>query len=262
MIPQKRISNRDQFDIIIVPSEGMAIQLQSESFIKRVNYIKKMHKKGSLIASVCTGAFLLASAGLLDGKVATTHWAMEKLFKREFPKVKLDTNLILADAGKILTSGGVSADSDLAMELITKFCGNELAYQSSRCTLVSQKKRTQKQFKTYFFEKDHRDKEVLQCQRHIKENLSSNLSVELIAKKFSFSTRNLNRRFQAALGVSVLRYIQHTKVEEAKLMLVRENVSFDEITHRLGYENVSFFRKLFKNLVGLTPKEYEKNFYA
>ncbi len=262
ILPHRKISNRDRFDIIIVPSEGMSIDLDTESFIQRSKYLKRMHDRGAMIASVCTGAFLLAKAGLLDGKIATTHWAIEKNFKKNFPHVKLDTNLILADAGQVITSGGVSADSDLAMELIKRYYGKEMAYQSAKCTLVSLEQRTQKQYKTYIFEQDHDDKEVLRCQNYIKKNINSELSVKHIAEKFSFSERNLNRRFNTAAGMSVLRYIQYIKIEEAKLMIMREECSFDEISFRLGYENTSFFRKLFKNIVGLTPKEYEKNFVS
>jgi len=259
--PHCKIQSDDQYDLVIVPSEGMNINPQSQSFQSRVDYLKKMHDNGTVIASVCTGAFLVAATGLLDNKVATTHWAAAREFKRLFPKVKLNTDLLVADNHEIITAGGVSADQDLCMQLISRFCGHDVAIQTARCTLVDLSAREQTQFKTFVVEKNHDDQEILKCQTYIENNLGENISISKLSEKFSISQRTLNRRFKQATSHSVISYVQQLRVEKAKFILERENISFDQLAHDLGYENASFFRKLFKQHVGLSPKDYRRGFF-
>lgn len=261
IIPHRPISQNDEFDLIIIPSEGMNIQVNSPSFVRRTDYILSMHNKGAKIASICTGAFVLAATGLLDGKVATTHWAMGPLFKSLFPKVDLDTTLLIVDNEDILTSGGVSADQDLCMHLISKMCGREIALQTSRCTLVESTSRKQSPFRSFVINKQHGDSEVLTCQRLIETMLTKDISVDYLAKQVSLSRRTFDRRFKIATGYSANQYMQQLKVEKAKYILERERTSFDHLTFRLGYENTSYFRRLFKKFVGVSPKEYRRLFY-
>jgi len=259
--PHRKINNSDQYDLIIVPSEGININPESTAFSQRVDYLKNMHNKGAVIASICTGAFLLASTGLLKNKVATTHWALEYEFKRLFPEVDLNTNLLIADNDKVITAGGVSADQDLSMHLISRYCGQEVALQTARCTLTNVSTREQSPFKSFIINKNHGDQQIVACQTYIEKHLNDNFSVSELSEKFSMVTRTLNRRFKQATGYTVVNYIQQLKVEKAKQILEREKVSFDEIAHRLGYENVSYCRRLFKQYVGLSPKEYRQAFY-
>jgi len=259
--PHHTITNDDQYDLVIVPSEGMNINSNSRSFQQRVDYLKRMHDKGAVVASVCTGAFLVAATGLLHNKIATTHWAMAQEFTSLFPEVKLNTDLLIADNNEIVTAAGVSADQDLSMHIITRFCGQEVALQTARCTLVDLSIRDQTQFKTFVVEKNHSDQEILKCQMYIEDHLDKEISVALLSEKFAMGPRTLNRRFKQATSHSVISYVQQLKVEKAKYILERESISFDEVAHSLGYENVSFFRRLFKKNVGLSPKEYRRAFY-
>jgi transcriptional regulator GlxA family with amidase domain len=258
--PHCAFKDDDEYDLVIVPSEGMNISPQSDSFNKRVAYIKRMHNKGAVIASVCTGAFLVAATGLLDNKTATTHWALAKQFRQYFPLVELNTDLMIVEDANLITAGGVSADQDLSLHLITRFCGQEVALQSARCTLVDMSARQQAPFKSFVLEKKHGDPKVLVCQQYIENNLHKNLSIDLLAEHINMGKRTLNRRFKIATGESVIHYIQQLKVEKAKFILERNSSSFDDIANTLGYENVSFFRRLFKQWVGVTPKEYRRLF--
>ena len=259
--PHRKIQKRDRFDLVIVPSEGMRVDPSTPSFRKRVQYLNHMYEKGATIASVCTGAFLVAATGLLDGKVATTHWALAGEFTRLYPNVDLDTDLMIADNHRIVTAGGVSADQDLCMHLIDRLCGHEVALQTARCTLVSVASRQQQSFKTFVVEKNHGDREILACQYFIEQHLSDELTVNGLSQRFAMGTRTLNRRFKQATGFSVINYIQRLRVEKARHILEREYVAFEEVAHQLGYDNVSFFRRLFKQQVGLSPKEYRKAYY-
>ncbi len=259
--PHKSIDEADQYDIIIIPSEGMNINPNCESFLKRSEYVNRMHAKGAVIASICTGAFLVASTGLLDSKTATTHWALAQDFKSHYPDVDLNTDLLIADNDQVITAGGVSADQDLCMHLITRFCGHEIAIQTARCTLVNRTTRQQTQYKSFAVEKNHGFEDILECQNFIEKNLNQDMSLASIASALSIGQRTLSRRFKQATGHSLVNYIQQLRVERAKYILERENTSFDDIAHGLGYENVSFFRRLFKQFVGITPKEYKRAFY-
>lgn len=261
IIPHKKADRKDQYDIILIPSEGMNIDPANESFSKRVEYINEMHSKGAVIASICTGAFLIASTGLLNDKTATTHWAFEQIFKSYYPKVKIRTDLLIADNDQIITAGGVTADQDLCMHIISRFCGHEIAIQTARCTLIDRTSREQKPYRTFAVEKNHGDDQILKCQNYIDKNLIKDVSIEELSRIISTSDRTFIRRFKAATGHSLVNYIQQLKIEKSKYILERDNVSFDEISHDLGYENVSFFRRLFKKNVGITPKEYKRMFY-
>ena len=219
-----------------------------------------MTNKGSLVASACSGAFLLAEAGLLNDQTATTHWALSDQFQTMYPHVMLDTDLLIADNGNVITSGGVTADLDLTMHLIKRFCGEETALETSRCTLVDFTYADQREYKVFVANKGHGDEAILACQQYIEENRSKLLSVTELANRFGMSTRSFNRRFKAATGETALRYMQKIKLEEAKSIIEKENTSFEFVANQLGYENVSFLRRLFKSYTGLSPKEYRSRY--
>jgi len=261
LTPHLGIQASDKYDLLLIPSEGLQINNDAEQYQIRIEYIKEMFEKGTLIASACTGAFLLGEAGILNGKTATTHWAMAKQFKSDFPDVNLNTDLLIADSGNVITSGGVTADLDLSMYIIKKLCGPEIALQTTRCTLVSFSHKEQKEFKTFIAEKQHGDETILKCQNYIEKKLSIDLTISELAKKFGLSTRTFNRRFKSATDETAVQYIQKLKLEKAKWFLEQENSSFESIAIRLGYENISYFRRMFKKYTGLSPKEYRGRYF-
>jgi transcriptional regulator GlxA family with amidase domain len=247
-------------DLIVIPSQGFFFEPTSKVHNQRVDWLVNQHEKGTDIASVCAGAFTLASTGLLDGKEATTHWGMARQFKKAFPKVNLRTDLMVTDQGQLFCGGGVTADLNLSLYLINKYCGREVALQSSRCTLVDLEKITQLPFSVFNPEKNHNDKKVLDIQEWIEVNYSINFSLEALAEKVDLSLRQFNRRFKSATGETVIKYLQQVRVEIAKNDLIRTQKSFDDISLSAGYENVSFFRSIFKSSTGLSPAQYRNKF--
>jgi transcriptional regulator GlxA family with amidase domain len=179
----------------------------------------------------------LAATGLLDGKTATTHWGVAKIFKESFPKVNLRTDLMVVDEGRIFCGGGMTADLNLSLYLINKYCGREVA------------------------EKNHNDSKILKAQEWIERNFTQNISIEILAKKVEMSTRNFNRRFKTATGETVVKYLQQVRIEAAKKELEDVKLSFDAISVHVGYENVSFFRRIFKQATGLSPAKYREKFF-
>lgn len=258
--PHCSINDINEVDLILIPSRGMHFNKQDEEFYQQVNWLKKWYEKGTDLASVCTGAFTLAATGLLDGKTATTHWAVAKHFKAAYPTIKLRTDLMVTDEGRIFCSGGVTADLNLALYLINKYCGREVALQSSRCTLVDLDRLSQTAFSTFIPEKNHQDIDILNSQKWIEKNITQNFSVDELASMTGMSARNYNRRFKSATGETVTQYIQMVRVEAAKKQIENSKTTFDAIANSLGYDNVSFFRRIFKRHTGLSPSSYRKKF--
>jgi len=259
IVPHCSIYDIEFADVIIIPSQGFHFE-RDQAFFKRVDWLKEMYDKGADLASICTGAFTLAATGLLNGKTATTHWGAAQAFIKAFPAVNLKVDLMVTDEGRLFCGGGVTADLNLSLYLINKYCGREIALQCSRCTLVDLDRISQLPFSIFMPEKNHDDFEILKIQEWIENNYQHNMSIESLADKLVMSTRNFNRRFKTATGETAVTYIQLTRVEVAKKKLENIKLSFDEISNRVGYENVSFFRKIFKRFTGLSPTAYRKKF--
>lgn len=247
-------------DLILIPSQGFNFDPQDTKANARIQWLRKCFDNGTDLASICTGAFTLASTGLLDGKTATTHWGVSQHFKKAFPEVTLRTDLMVTDEGRLFCGGGLTADLNLSMYLINKYCGREVALQSSRCTLVDLDRISQQPFSVFSPNKSHDDTDILKIQTWIENNYEKNVNIELLAKKIEMSPRHFNRRFKLATGETTVKYIQLTRVEAAKQQLVNNTLSFDEISVNVGYENVSFFRRIFKSTTGLSPTNYRKKF--
>lgn len=259
VVPHCSIEAVEEADLIIVPSQGFHFE-QDEDFHKRVKYLKLWYERGADLASICTGAFTLAATGLLDGKTATTHWGAAQAFRMIYPAVDLQISKMVTDEGRLFCGGGITADLNLSLYLISKYCGREVALQCSRCTLVDLDRITQLPFAVFLSDKNHQDPEILNAQEWIESNYQQNISVDSLAETSGMSKRNFNRRFKSATGESVVSYIQLIRVEAAKKLLEQGSSSFDDVSVDVGYENVSFFRRVFKRTTGLSPTAYRKKF--
>lgn len=260
VIPACSMHDFGTADLVIIPSQGFFFDPQSKDHIGRIDWLKSQYEDGSDLASVCAGAFTLASTGLLDGKTATTHWGLTKRFKESFPKVKLRTDLLVTDEERLFCGGGISADLNLSLYLIQKYCGREVALQSSRCTLVDLDCIAQAPFAMFVPQKNHSDTPILKAQEWMEENMKSRVDMEILANNAGLSLRQFNRRFKSATGDTPTKYLQAIRVDMAKVELVNTSRSFDDISLDAGYGNVSFFRKIFKTSTSLNPAEYRKMF--
>ncbi|MCP4409499.1 MAG: helix-turn-helix domain-containing protein [Gammaproteobacteria bacterium] len=260
VVPKRAMSEVDTADLVIVPSQGFFFDPSTSDHHQRIEWLKGIHERGSDLASVCAGAFTLASTGLLDGKTATTHWSMAKQFRKQFPEVDLRTDLLVTDEEHLFCGGGISAELNLSLYLIEKYCGREIALQSARCTLVDLDCITQSPFAVFTPEKNHSDKLVLDAQEHVEKSYHGNVDVEAIAADAGMSVRQFNRRFKSATGETFNGYLQLVRIEAAKADLVNTGLPFEEISLKAGYENVSFFRRIFKKSTSITPAEYRRRF--
>jgi len=247
-------------DLIVIPSQGFFYDVKSDTHKEKVVWLTQWYEKGADLAAICAGAFTLAATGLLDGRKATTHWGLANQFRKLFPKVNLQTDCMVTDEDRLFCGGGITADLNLSLYLIEKYCGREAALQGSRCMLVDMDRTSQAPFAVFLPNKDHEDKEILQSQKWLEENYKQSIKIERLAEKAGTSLRQFNRRFKSATGETAVKYLQHMRVEAAKILLITTKQSFDEISPLVGYENVSFLRRVFKGSVGITPIEFRRKF--
>lgn len=223
-------------------------------------WIARLHQEGTILCSVCAGAFLLAETGLLAGRPATTHWALRARFMERFPSVQLDTQKLIIDDGDIVTAGGVMAWVDLGLMLIGKFLGPTAMLATARRWVVDPGGREQRFYDCFSPILTHGDDAVLRVQHFLNANRHKRIELPTLARRAKLTERTLLRRFQRATGLSPIEYLQHLRVERARELLERSRQSFDEIAFGLSYTDPGSFRRVFVSVMGLTPGEYRRRF--
>lgn len=260
LTPELAIADLPPCELIVVPGFMFNILGVLPQLGAMIDWLRQQHQQGRYIASLCTGAFVTAQAGLLDGRSATTHWAFSEQFVRRFPLVKLHTERTVTDDGQLLCSGGSTSSSDLLLHLIRKFASPQLAAECAKKLLVDVAARSQTPYASTTFRKNHNDAEILKIQIWLERHLASPILLEQLAEQFGLSLRNLIRRFKDATEQTPMQYLQELRIEKAKLLLESSQTAFDQITLQVGYEDGNSFRRLFKQRVGLAPSAYRKRF--
>jgi len=257
--PHCSIDEIEQTDLIIIAS-ATYIDKILEKNPELVTWLRHHYDRGAHIASICTGVFLLAETGLLDGKSATLHWGFTEMFRTRYPLVKLRQGQMYIDHGRLYCSAGVSAGMDLSLYLVEKFCGRQVAVESAKTMVLDMGRKKQTPYDCFIAPKDHGDSLIIKAQEWMEQHQVESIDYDGLAKKFRMSRRTLERRFKNAVGVTPLGYLQKLRVEYAKRLLEQGTQTFNEITYMVGYEDISFFRKIFIRITGLRPKEYQKRF--
>jgi transcriptional regulator GlxA family with amidase domain len=257
--PHCGIASIEKTDLLVIAS-ATYIEEILEKNPELVPWIKRLYDQGAHVASVCTGVFLLAETGLLDGKSATLHWGFTEMFRRRYPQVELRPERMFIDHGRLYCSAGVNAGMDLSLYLVEKFCGRTAAVESAKTMILDLGRVSQTPYRCYLFSKDHGDPVVLEVQEWIEGHIDRSIDYGRLAESFRMSRRSLERRFKQATGETPLAYLQHLRVEAAKRLLEEGRQTFNEITYRVGYDDIPFFRKLFVRLAGLRPREYQQRF--
>ncbi|MBU5615517.1 helix-turn-helix domain-containing protein [Psychrobacter sp. TAE2020] len=247
-------------DLLLIPTIGDSIDkvlLQNELLIP---HIIRLANTQADIASNCSGAFLLAKAGLLEGRVATTHWGYASKFKSDYPEVDLQENQFVTQSDNIFCAAGGSAFYDLALLLIERYCGRELSTQVAKTQIIDSKRGSQNSYTNVTLYKPHADQLVKRVQDYIENNFQQPLQVSQLAAMVNITTRTLNRRFQSAVAMRPIEYIQAVRIEQAKRLLESKDVSIKSLADQVGYSDISSFTRLFKRATALTPKEYQNKF--
>lgn len=228
-----------------------------------LEWIRRRHKAGATLYSACSGAVMLAATGLLDGREATSHWGYQDLFRTHFPKVRFcpEPNLVFADpAGRIVTAGGTSSWHDLAIHIISRHGSPGEALRIAKVYLMKWHSEGQLPYATLVRRMPHADSVVRQCEEWLAEHFRRSDAIKQVVARSNLPERTLKRRFKAATGTTLIDYVQNLRIEEAKRLLESGPLPVEDISIEVNYEDVSFFRRVFKRLTGLTPSQYRRMF--
>jgi transcriptional regulator GlxA family with amidase domain len=258
--PDVEIKDLEKTDLIIIP----AIEGDIENGIKDGNHcmewIIKQYGKGAEIASLCVGAFLLASTGLLNGRSCSTHWRAANDFAKMFPDVNLVTEKVITDEQGIYTSGGAFSSANLILYIIEKYAGREVAIHCAKNFQVDIDRHTQSPFIIFEGQKGHQDEQVKQAQEFIEKNYRERITVDQLTSMLALSRRNLERRFKRATANTLIQYIQRVKIEAAKKHFEGSGKNVSEVMYDVGYSDTKSFRTVFRDITGLSPVEYRNKY--
>jgi transcriptional regulator GlxA family with amidase domain len=260
--PDKPVSRIRKTDLVFVPSLGLDVDLAVGHNRNMIGFLQRQADKGATIAGVCTGVALLAQAGLLDGRQATTHWALKEKYQQQFPRVQWNTELFITEDSNMICGGGVYASLDVCLYLVERFAGFNVAKQCGRSLLIDPPRTWQSSFSVPLLKQQHEDEVIRTAQEYMHEYFSAHFTVEELARRTGMSTRNFTRRFKQAVGDTPLAYLHRLRINHAKQLLENRYKSVQEICYKVGYEDVPFFRNVFKRYAGLTPKEYQQRYSA
>ncbi|MGV3696197.1 GlxA family transcriptional regulator [Flavobacterium sp.] len=259
--PHVNIKDLNETDLVIIgalDNSDYHFSIQQNKQI--IDWIFKQYKNGAEVASMCTGAFLLAATGLLDGKNCSTHWAADSTFKGMFPKVNLQTDKLITDENGIYTNGGAFSFLNLIVYLVEKYYDRETAIYCAKLCQIEMDRNSQSPFAIFTGQKSHGDEVVQQAQAYIENNLQDKISIEFLAEKFSVGRRSFDRRFIKATGNTPLEYSQRVKIESAKKAFESSRKTINEVMYEVGYSDLKAFREVFRKITGMSPIEYKNRY--
>jgi transcriptional regulator GlxA family with amidase domain len=249
-------------DLVFVPSVGLDLDAALARNRPIIDFLVEARAGGAEIAGVCTGVSLLAEAGLLDGRIATTHWGVVDTYRDRFPTVDWRPENVLTEDEGIYCGGGVYAALDLALYLVEKRCSREIALECARSLLIEMPRDCQAGFAVLPIGKRHADDSIRAAEDWIRQHCREEVRFETLASQLGMSPRNFIRRFKAATGIAPIDYLQRLRVRAARRLLEEGDASVQEVGLRVGYSDPAFFRDLFKRHTGLAPLAYKKKFSA
>jgi len=255
-----KLEDQKQADLVIIGAIGHPALRQEAFDTSLLKWLNARHHEGSKIASICTGAFVLAASGLLNGLQATTHWQCAALFRQRYPEVLLRSCEMVTQQERLYCSAGASAYHDISIHLIRDFFGASVAQQCAKMILIDADRLSQSQYASFKPDRQHHDDVIHTLQDWLHLHFHNNFTIVDLAKQVHLSERQLKRRFKQATDESPLAYIQALRIESAKETLEGTRKTIEMISRESGYEDVRFFRQLFKRLTGLAPRDYRAKF--
>lgn len=255
------ISECKENDLIILPATLIrSYKMATPNNQILIDWVKKQYIKGTEIASMCVGSFMLASTGLLSGKICSTHWAKEEEFKNIFPDVNILTDKLITDENGIYTNGGAYSFLHLLMYLVQKFYDRQTAIHCAKYFQVDINRSQQSEFLIFNGHKSHNDEIILEAQLFMENNYQVKISIEDLSIKLGLSRRNFDRRFIKATDLRPFDYLQRLKVEAAKKAFENSRKSVSEVMYDVGYNDTKAFREVFVRITGITPIAYKEKY--
>lgn len=247
-------------DLLVIPALFGSMPDAIKSNEKSISWIVDQYNNGAEIASLCVGAFLLASTGLLNGKKCSTHWGFQNEFREMFPEVEVQDGSIVTEEDRIYSSGGANSYWNLLLYLVEKYTDRETAILTSKYFAIDIDRESQSAFAMFRGQKSHTDEAIKNAQDFIEQNIGEKITVEELADVISLGKRSLERRFKLATNNTVLEYMQRVKIESAKRSFENSRKNINEVMFDVGYTDTKAFRSTFKKITGLTPVEYRNKY--
>ena len=258
--PDALLKDVKKTDLIFIPALSGDMKSSLELNKDLFPWIIEQYNAGAEVVSLCVGAFLLASTGLLDGKQCSTHWLSANEFRDMFPHVELVDNEIITEEEGIYTSGGANSYWNLLLYLVEKYTNREIAILASKFFLIDIDRNSQSPFIMFTGQKRHNDDAIRKTQEFIEQNFSDKISVDQLSNMFGIGRRSLERRFKKATSNTVTEYIQRVKIEASKKSFESSRKNINEVMYDVGYADTKAFRSVFKKITGLSPIEYRNKY--
>jgi transcriptional regulator GlxA family with amidase domain len=258
--PHTHISAIKKTDLIIIPSLNHNYETSVKKNRLLIDWIGQQYREGAEIASICTGAFLLASSGLLDGKSCSTHWSAAGQLKQLFPNVEVKADQLITDEDAIYTNGGAYSFLNLIIYLVEKYYDRQTAIFCSKVFQIEMDRQSQSPFTIFTGQKMHGDEVVKKAQAFIESKLHEKISVEHLSSRFAVGRRNFDRRFIKATGNTPVEYAQRVKMEAAKRAFETTRKTVSEVMFDVGYSDAKAFREVFRKITGVSPLVYRTKY--
>jgi transcriptional regulator GlxA family with amidase domain len=247
-------------DLLIIPPTFGNTDRGIDANREAIPYFRKLRQKGSSLASLCAGAFLLAETGLLSGRKCSTHWAHINDFKERYPQVEIEDGAVITEHDGIYTSGGANSLWNLLLYLVEKYADRETAVMISKYFAIDIGRESQSHFAIFRGQKKHGDPDIQKVQDYIEKKYEERITIEDLANLLHVGRRTFERRFKEATNNTPIEYLQRVRMEAAKkhFEISRKNVA--DVMYDVGYTDTKAFRDIFKKITGLTPIEYRNRF--
>lgn len=258
--PHTNISTIKKTNLVIIPSLNHNYDKAVKKNQLMIDWIERQYRQGAEVASICTGAFMLATTGLLDGRTCSTHWSAADTLKAKFPAIHLQADRLITDEKGIYTNGGAYSFLNLIIYLVEKYYDRQTAIYCSKVFQIDMDRQHQSAFSIFTGQKAHGDEVVQKAQAYIEKNLDEKISVEQLSSKFAVGRRNFDRRFIKATGNTPIEYVQRVKIESAKKAFENTRKHINEVMYEVGYSDVKAFREVFRRITGMSPLEYRSKY--
>ncbi|HKU13054.1 MAG TPA: helix-turn-helix domain-containing protein [Steroidobacteraceae bacterium] len=264
IVPDVSIADDPAADIVILPELWLGPdEALKGRYPEVMEWLRRRYRKGSALYSACSGAVMLAETGLLDGREATSHWGYQELFRKCYPRVRFDPAPSLAFAepgGRIVTAGGATSWHDLALHIIARYASPGEALRIAKVYLLKWHGEGQLPYAALVRRNPHADSAVRKCEDWLAKNFRHPNAVAQAVATIGIPERTLKRRFKGATGATLMDRLQDLRVEHAKRLLEKQAMAVDAVSAAAGYEDASFFRRIFRRRTGLAPSEYRRMF--
>jgi transcriptional regulator GlxA family with amidase domain len=245
-------------DVIFLPSWRDVTETPPEQLLRA---LRAAHRRGATIVGLCLGAFVMAAAGLLEGRTATTHWHWATAFAHRFPGVRLDPAVLYVDEGSLVTSAGTAASLDCCLYLLRKWCGDEIANRVARRIVMAPHRRGgQAQFIELPVAPSGRESRMQDLLDWLQDHLPEPHSLDSLAARVAMSRRNFTRQFQKATGSSVVQWLTHQRLAAAGRMLEATDRSVERVAQDSGFGSAVSLRQHFASRYGLSPAAYRRQY--